>query len=168
LSHWPRVLALLLFTTALAIPSNAQTALDPVSVDLVDLVALDPQHALLLTLPASRAIGPDWIPEQRKPSGALKVLHASFGALETLDVYTTVRGINMGLTESNPLMRAVARHPVALGAIKAGATASTILLTRRLARHNRPAAIIMMAAFNTTYAAIAFHNLRARPGSNSP
>ena len=94
-------------------------------------------------------------------SKALNLLHISFVTLEAVDVYTTVRGVNAGAVEANPLMRSTASNPVGLTAMKAGVAASSILLTRRMARDHRVAAIVLAAAVNSAYAAVAVHNIRA-------
>ena len=95
------------------------------------------------------------------PSTTLTALHVSFGALQFMDALSTVRGLNAGLRESHPLMRGLAGHPAAMVAVKVGAGATTILLTRRMARKNRVASIITMAAVNSAYAVIVARNLRA-------
>jgi hypothetical protein len=93
-------------------------------------------------------------------SRALNLLHVSFASLEAVDVYTTVRGVNAGAVEANPLICATAASPVGLTAVKAGVALSSIVLTRRLARQHRVAAIVLAATLNSAYAAVAVHNLR--------
>ena len=91
----------------------------------------------------------------------LTALHVSFGALQVLDMFSTMRGINAGLREASPLMRAVAGRPAAMMAVKLGSGATTILLTRRMARKNRLASIVTMAALNSAYSVIVVRNWRA-------
>jgi hypothetical protein len=93
-------------------------------------------------------------------SKALNLLHVSFVSLEAVDIYSTVRGMKGGAVEANPLMRGAASSPVGMTALKAGVAASSILLTRRLARKHRAGAIILAATLNSAYAAVAVHNLR--------
>ena len=100
------------------------------------------------------------IPQEKRPSRSLTGLGVSFGVLEALDVYATVRGVNNGYAEANPLLRGSASHPFALATLKSLSAASTILLTRRLARRHRPAALVMMTAVNAAYATIVAHNMR--------
>jgi hypothetical protein len=99
-------------------------------------------------------------PEPRSDrSTALNLLHVSFVGLEAADVYTTIRGVKGGgAVESNPLMRSAANHPVSLTALKAGIAVSSVVLTRRMARDHRVAAILLTAGLNSAYAAIAVHN----------
>jgi hypothetical protein len=91
---------------------------------------------------------------------AQHALEASFVGLQTLDVVSTLRSLNAGYNEANPLMRGVSAHPIAFAAVKAGAAATTILLTRRVARQNRVAALATMAAINAGYAFVVVRNFR--------
>jgi len=95
--------------------------------------------------------------------GVLLPLYISFAGLQALDVHSTLRALDAGGTEGNPLMRGIADHPAALVAMKAGVTASTILLTEKLRVKNRVGAIVMMAALNSAYAMVVVHNYRAIP-----
>ena len=95
---------------------------------------------------------------QPQSSRALNLLHVSFASLQAADVYTTIRGVNAGAVEANPLMRPFAGNLAGLIAVKAGVTASSILLTRRLAKRHRTAAIVLSAALNSAGAAIVVHN----------
>ena len=52
---------------------------------------------------------------------------------------------------------------MALVALKAGVTASTILLTEKLRVRNRVGAIVLMAALNSAYAMVVVHNYRTIP-----
>jgi hypothetical protein len=87
-------------------------------------------------------------------------LYISFAALQGLDAFTTVRGMNRGTVEANPLVGEMAGNPAALVAMKAGVTGATVLLTERLWKRNRVAAVAMMAALNGMYAAVVAHNWR--------
>ena len=96
-----------------------------------------------------------------RSSPTLTALQVSFAALQLMDVVSTLRGINAGFTESNPLVRGLAAHPAAMVAVKAGETAATIFLSRRMARKNRVATIVTMAALNSVYSVVVARNLRA-------
>lgn len=123
-------------------------------------IALVLMGLMIVSAPASAQ---DTIRRTSAPteSTTLNLLHVSFAALEAVDVYTTVRGVKTGAVEANPLMRSTASSPVGLTAVKAGVAASSILLTRRMARDHRVAAIVLAAAVNSAYAAVAVHNIRA-------
>ena len=98
------------------------------------------------------------MPSQRL--GVLLPLYASFAGLQALDAHSTMRALQNGGTERNPLLGDIASQPAALFALKAGVTASTILLTERLRPNNRAAAIALMAALDSFYAMVVVHNYR--------
>jgi hypothetical protein len=92
--------------------------------------------------------------------GVLIPLYVSFASLQMLDAHSTLRAIRAGGVEQNPLLRDVAGKPAALIAVKAGVAASTIVLVDKLRVRNRVAAIALMAAINSGYAAVVAHNYR--------
>ena len=92
--------------------------------------------------------------------GVLVPLYASFVALQLLDAHSTLRGIDAGATEANPVMGGIAHKPVALVAVKAGLTASTIYLVEKLRVRSRRASIALMAVLNSAYVTIVAHNYR--------
>jgi hypothetical protein len=98
-------------------------------------------------------------PTQR-PRGVLLPLYASFAALQALDAHSTLRALDAGATEANPLMGGLTRTPAALLAVKAGMAASTIYLVEKVRIKSRGAAIALMAALNSLYATIVAHNYR--------
>jgi hypothetical protein len=93
--------------------------------------------------------------------GTLVPLYASFAMLQTLDAHSTIRAIENGATERNPLLRDLAGHPAGLFALKAGVTASTILLTEKIRKKHPVGAIVLMAALDSFYATVVVHNYRA-------
>lgn len=90
-------------------------------------------------------------------------LYLSFGALQSLDAHSTILALRAGGREQNPLMRDLASRPAGLVALKAGVTASTILLTERLRSKHRVGAMVLMTALNSAYAMVVVHNYRALP-----
>jgi hypothetical protein len=92
-------------------------------------------------------------------------LEASYIGLQALDVVSTLSALDKGHVEANPLMRGLATEPAALAAVKAAATGGTVLLARRLARRNRMAGIVVMAALDGAYSYIVARNfaLSTRP-----
>lgn len=92
----------------------------------------------------------------------LPALYVSTVVTQALDAHSTLRAIQRGGAEANPLMAGIARQPVELVASKAAVTGATILLTRRLARRNRAAAIVSLVAANAAVAVVAAHNYRIR------
>jgi len=98
-----------------------------------------------------------------RPSLTLPALQVTFGALQIMDVVSTRRALNAGLTEGNTAMRGVVDRPLAVAAVKVGATAATIFLVNRVARKNRAAAILTMVAINSAYSFVVVRNIRAVP-----
>jgi hypothetical protein len=78
-----------------------------------------------------------------------------------LDAHSTTRALASGAVEANPMMRGVAGNPAALVAVKAGVTASTIVVAEKLRSRSRVGAILFMAALNSTFATIVAHNYQA-------
>jgi hypothetical protein len=96
-------------------------------------------------------------PQRPKP---LVPLYLSFAALQVLDAHSTIRALDRGYVEANPLVAGSSRNRGTLVAMKAAVTASVIVGTERLWRHNRIAAIAAIAAVNGAYAVIVSHNYR--------
>ena len=104
---------------------------------------------------------PDARPFGRRPGdGALVPLYASFGALQGLDVHSTLRAIDRGGREANQFMAPMTERPAVFMAIKAGSTAGILYLTERVRRRSPTAAIVMMTAFNSAYAVVVANNYR--------
>jgi hypothetical protein len=95
--------------------------------------------------------------------GVLVPLYASFAALQMLDAHSTLRAVRAGGVEQNPMLRGIADKPVAMVALKAGVAASTIALAEKVRSRSRVGAIVLMAALNSTYAAVVVHNYRTIP-----
>jgi len=93
--------------------------------------------------------------------GTMVSLYASFAMLQTLDAHSTLRAIENGATERNPLLGNLAGQPAGLYALKAGVAASTILLTEKVRRKHPVSAIVLMTALNSFYATVVVHNYRA-------
>lgn len=96
------------------------------------------------------------VPARRPP--VLVPLYFSFAGLQTLDAVSTLRALDEGHGERNPLVGWLAGHPGALVAAKAGVAAGTVYLSERLWKKNRKAAIVLMVALNGAYAAIVANN----------
>lgn len=95
------------------------------------------------------------------PRGALiTTLYSSFIALQALDAHSTIRALDRGAREANPVIAPLADNTAALIALKAGTAAGVIYMTDRVRRHNRVASIIIMAAANSAYATIVARNYR--------
>jgi hypothetical protein len=153
------IVSIVMWLIAAAVPAHAQTFSD---LTLPSTVVAD-AAVMFAPVVAANGIGRTAADASPGPSRALTSLQVSFVALEALDVFSTMRGMSRGHTEANPLMRGVAGNSMAMMTVKAGATASTILLVRQVARKNRVAAIAILAATNTALSVVVARNLRA-PG----
>ena len=89
--------------------------------------------------------------------GPMLALCGSFVALQALDLHSTRLALDAGGREANPVMRALLggdRLPM----VKAAGTGAILLLTERMRRHNRRAALLTMIALDSAYATIVAHN----------
>jgi hypothetical protein len=141
-----------------ALPAGAQTLPDliPSSASLLDTVPLFAPIAVEGSRSTVLLDGAD-----SEPTDALTLLQISFLGLQAMDVVSTVRAVNGGHTEGNPLMRGLSSSPLAMTGVKAGAAASTLLLARHVARKNRTAGVVLLAAVNTALSIVVVRNLRA-------
>ena len=151
------------FTFAMAIclsalPAGAQTLPDliPSSASIIETVPLFAPTAV----DGSWSTVPFDASDSRSPY-ALTLLQISFLGLQAMDVVSTVRAVNAGHTEGNPLMRGLSSSPLAITGVKAGAAASTLLLARHVSRKNRTAGVVLLAAVNTALSIVVVRNLRA-------
>jgi hypothetical protein len=95
--------------------------------------------------------------DERRPA-LLMPLYISHVTLQGLDVHSTVRALQAGGREANPLLRHVT--PAGMIAAKAAASASTLFLTEKLWRRNRKAAVITMLAANAAMSFVVANNYR--------
>jgi hypothetical protein len=115
---------------------------------------------------APLAADTDWsLPAVKLGSGPstrgaiLPSLYASLAALNAYDAVSTRSGLSRGAVESNPAMQAIVGHSTSLVAVKAVATASTILVAEHLWKnHHKGQAIAMMVISNGMMALVAAHN----------
>jgi hypothetical protein len=116
--------------------------------------------ALVLLILPVRAFAQD-IPTGGQNQHALVSLYVSFATLQVLDLHSTLRALDGGAVEGNPLLRGVAHQPAALIGVKALGAASTIWLAHKMSKRNKASAIVVMAAVNSAYAMVVAHNYRA-------
>jgi hypothetical protein len=135
--------------------------------DTAPALALSVTGAVAIAVESERIgqlASPTRVTETAPPRPRLLVpLYISFAGLQALDAHSTLRALKAGASEANPLLQGVADRPVALVALKAGVTASTIFLAEKLRVNNRVGAVVLMAAMNSAYATIVVHNYRAVP-----
>jgi hypothetical protein len=113
-----------------------------------------------LPRPGAEAAENPFIDRQVRRPGTLVGLYSSLAVLNALDVYSTMRAVENGAREVNPLVAPTAGSPGVSLAIKAGTTATTIYFAEKLWKRNRAAAIVTMVAVNAGTAAIVARNLR--------
>jgi hypothetical protein len=77
-----------------------------------------------------------------------------------LDAHSTLKALNAGATERNPLMSFLTSHPPAFLALKTSAAAGLIFAGQRIAKHNKVHAALALVAVNSAYLVIATHNYR--------
>jgi hypothetical protein len=117
----------------------------------------------LLAIPCTAVAedGPETAPLKvegaSRPAG-LVPLYVSFAGLQAIDIHSTLRGLDRGAQETNPVVRGIVDSPAAFVAFKTGATLATVYLTEKLWKRHRKAAILTMIGANVTYGLIASHN----------
>ena len=100
------------------------------------------------------------VPDEARRPAALVPLYLSFAGLQALDAHSTLLAVNSGARESNPLVRGTLGNPTGMLLMKSATAAGVVLLSEKLWRRNRTAAIVTMIALNSAYATIAAHNYR--------
>jgi hypothetical protein len=105
----------------------------------------------------SATVLPPAPPASHRPT-ALVPLYVSFAALQAFDIDSTMKALNRGAVEANPIMRGVIGSPPAVIALKAAFTGVIIASSEKLWKKNRVAAVLMMVGMNSFYAAVVAHN----------
>lgn len=133
----------------------AQTALaqdaPPVAVLAGSAAADEPAPQIPSIAPANVEPAPS------RPA-ALIPLYGSFATLQVVDLRLTFNGLDRGTREGNPVVAGFGSNRPAMIALKAGATAATIVLAERLWKKNRAAAVGVMVGLNAALAAVVAHN----------
>ena len=115
---------------------------------------------VLLFLAAAPALAQERDQLKRDRPAPLVPLYVAFVGLQALDVHSTFSALEGGAREANPMVRSALGNPAGLFLLKAGTAAGVVLVTEKLWRRNRTAAVITMIALNSAYATIAAHNYR--------
>lgn len=90
--------------------------------------------------------------------GFFNALFVSTAVLQALDYHSTMRARANGAIEANPLMATLTNHRLAFATAKGAVAASTILLSRHLAKKNKLAAALTLVAVNSAYAMVVSQN----------
>jgi Domain of unknown function (DUF5658) len=130
-------------------------------------IAPRPNLSPALYLPASTprvsaARIQDRVADVRHPSRSplMMSLYASTALTQALDAHSTMRALDAGAVEVNPVMSYFSRHRPAFVGMKAGAAAGMVYVGHRLAKRSKTRAAITLIAINSAYAAIVAHNYR--------
>ena len=97
---------------------------------------------------------------ERAGSTVMVSLYATTAAMQAFDVHSTMRALDRGAIEANPIMGGVVNNRTAFIATKAAVAAGTIFAAREVAKRNKLAAAITLIAINSAYAYVAHHNYK--------
>jgi hypothetical protein len=151
-----------------AVPASAQIASTKPYASLflvrdADAVVVPEAARALPVMPALTAAGqvaaiPRNPPVKELPQGLQPALYGGLIVLQGLDVHSTLRAIDAGHYEQNPLMRWTVSHPAAFISMKAASSAVTIYVAEKIRKRHPKGAMLFMAAVNSAYALIVVHN----------
>jgi len=96
-----------------------------------------------------------------RSSRLLPALYGGFITLQALDTHSTLRAIDAGHVEQNPVMRWSTSHPAAFISMKAAATAGTVYFAEKIRKKHPKGAVAFITAINAAYALIVVHNYQA-------
>ena len=117
------------------------------------------EHDTLLTTDNSAAATRTSGSRTSQGSGALRMaLYATYGTFQALDVHSTLKALDNGGAEGNPLVRTVAESPAGLIAVKAASTAGFVYVVERLRKKNRTAAFVLAIGVTSLQAYVVAHN----------
>jgi len=109
--------------------------------------------------PAPVVLAPAWKPATRPT--ILPALYAGSAALQAFDAYSTLKALNLGGVEANPVAKTVVSNPAVFIGVKAAVSAASILAAEKMWKnHHRVAAIATMAATNSIMAMVAANNAK--------
>lgn len=131
-------------------------------VALVVLSAAAPVWAADAVVPTapSAAVAAAWAKEGAQPgpsSKALNVMLGSYGALQALDMASTIKARQAGAREVNPIMGGSYGQATAMKAVLAAGALGAV---RVMAKKNRKAAFVTMIALNIASAAVVANNMK--------
>jgi hypothetical protein len=87
-------------------------------------------------------------------------LQATTIATQMLDVHSTLKAMDAGAVEGNPMMGSLVKNRAAFVGVKAAIGAGVVYATHRIGQRNKVAAIAVAAAINSAYFMIASHNYK--------
>ena len=102
--------------------------------------------------------------DRPRASGLLTSLYAATAVMQALDVHSTLKALDAGAVEANPLMSGVTKNRGAFMATKAAVAAGTVFAVQRIAKRSKVAAIATAVAINGAYAMIVRNNYKIARG----
>lgn len=87
-------------------------------------------------------------------AGTLNTLYVATALMQVLDFHSTRVAQRAGGVEANPIMARITSNPYLFATTKGAVAASTIMLTRQIAKKNRLAAVLTLTAINSAYAMV--------------
>lgn len=127
---------------------------------LLQSVQISPAALELDSPPTLAQAGRLDAPRPQRPD-ALLPLYLSYATLQALDVHSTLRALDRGAVEANPLMKNLTESPASLVAVKAASAAGVLYTTEQLWKKNPAAAVVFMIAANSAMAWVVQNNYRA-------
>lgn len=162
-----RLPAALLFVAVTAAPWSVAYADDALDARPIALSA----SAAAMTVFADAAQGGAQIPRELPAAPGrtwttpvLIAVQAATLATQALDIHSTMKALNAGAVEANPLMGGVVKNKAAFIGVKAAVGAGLMLATHKMAKRNKVAAILTSAAVNSAYLIVAHHNYKVARG----
>ena len=93
-------------------------------------------------------------------SSLVLALEATTVVSQALDIHSTMKALDAGAVEANPLMSGVVNNKAAFIGVKAAMGAGLMYATHKMARRNKVAAIVTAAAVNSAFLFVAHHNYK--------
>jgi len=107
--------------------------------------------------------GPIVRPYRRIETGNSRLmisLYAVTAVTQALDVHSTIKALDRGGVETNPMLSGLTGNKAAFIAVKGAVAAGSIYAARQLAKRNKVAAIVTLVAINAAYGLVAQHNYK--------
>src|SRR5262245_43958588 len=99
-------------------------------------------------------------PEKGIANAAMLVTYSTTFVVQMYDAHTTMRAINAGARERNPLLSPFSSEPRTIVALALVRATAIDLALRSIAQRNKWAAVVAGAGINSAYLMVAAHNNR--------
>jgi hypothetical protein len=161
-----RIIAALFFVAVSAAPGSVHQAFaqsDGLAKPITDTLAAATaatqfsgadQNVAQVPRAIAQAPGRNWT------SSLVIAMEATTLVTQALDVHSTMKALDAGAVEANPLMSGVVKNKAAFIGVKAAMGAGLMYATHKMAKRNKVAAILTAAAVNSAYLFVAHHNYK--------